>query len=61
VHAEGGSVTTYNIWAFMVVEPALVPREYLKVDETAVRAAVRRGAREIPGVEIFETTGVRVR
>jgi hypothetical protein len=33
---------------------ALVPREYLSVDQVKINAAVRSGAREIPGVRIFE-------
>ena len=60
VRSEGGSVTSYVAWDFRIVDPGLVPREYLKVDETAIRAAVKLGAREIPGVDVFESTKIRV-
>ena len=60
IRADGGSVTAYTSWTFKVVDPDKVPREYLKVDETAIRAAVRLGAREIPGVDIYEATNIRV-
>lgn len=54
VRATVGAVTVRKVWAFEVRSPAEVPRAYLVVDETAIRAAVRAGVREIPGVVIFE-------
>jgi diketogulonate reductase-like aldo/keto reductase len=38
-----------------------VPREYLAVDDTAIKAAIKAGIRSIPGVEIYEEAEVRVR
>jgi hypothetical protein len=45
-------VTVREVWEFRVVDAALVPRAYMKVDEAAIRAAVAAGVREIPGVVI---------
>jgi hypothetical protein len=42
-----------QVWKFEVASPSDVPREFLKVDESLIRAAVNRGVREIPGVRIF--------
>jgi hypothetical protein len=50
-----------KVWKHSVVDPNLVPREYLVVDETKIRAAIRDGAREIPGVTIFQETQIAVR
>lgn len=50
----GGQVATRKVWTFEVVDHAAVPREYLAVNESAIRAAVRSGIRSIGGVRIFE-------
>lgn len=47
-------------WVFEITDAKLVPREYLTVEEKLVRAAVAAGAREIPGVRIFEETSVAI-
>lgn len=57
----GGSVTVRTRWTYAVQEPALVPREYLAVDHSALRAAVDGGARSIPGVRIYEVDSTAVR
>lgn len=42
-------------WDFEVIAPFSVPREYLQVDEKAIRAVVKalRGQTQIPGVRVF--------
>lgn len=47
-------------WDWSVVDLSLVPREYLCVDTTKVNAAVKGGARQIPGLNIFSTTQARI-
>lgn len=49
------------VWVFKVISPELVPREYLTVDETKIRLAVRDGARQIPGVVIKEEIKITAR
>jgi hypothetical protein len=48
-------------WDFEIVNPTLVPREFLTVDETMIRNAVKKGIREISGVRIFQNEKVVLR
>lgn len=54
-------VSTRKTWKFEIEKPYQVPREYLKVNEQAIRSAVADGVREIPGVRIFQEESVVVR
>jgi hypothetical protein len=54
VKTAEGKVTYRKTWDFEVVDPMAVPRQYLAVDERALRAAVASGVREVPGISIFE-------
>lgn len=49
-----------RVWTFEVTDEAKVPREFLSVDEKKIRQAVREGAREIPGVRIFQETSIAI-
>lgn len=60
-HTEEGSSTAAKKWFFEVVDPAKVPLRYLAVDERLVRDDVARGARDIPGVRIWQDFDLRVR
>ena len=51
---SGGRMTARKRWTFEVVDPAAVPREYLFVNDQAIRHAVAEGVREIAGVRIYE-------
>lgn len=53
-HGALGTVTARTIWTFSIVDPDAVPREFCVVSETLIRDAVRGGAREIPGVRIYQ-------
>lgn len=59
--AGEGRVTGFARWTFEVTDAELVPREYLRVDEQAIRRSVQAGLREIPGVRIFQTQALQVR
>lgn len=48
-------------WKWEIESHALIPDQYWQVSEAALTAAVKAGAREIPGVRIFETTTVIAR
>lgn len=50
---EKGTMTFKEVWKFKVSNPQEVPRDYLMVDESAIRKAVQAGMRNIPGVEIY--------
>lgn len=53
--------STVMVWKHEVTDPKAVPREYLMVDDAAIKAAIRGGIREIPGVRIYEDAEMRVR
>lgn len=48
-------VSTREVWRFEVVDPALVPRDYLAVDEKKIGGVVRalKGDTRIPGVRVW--------
>ena len=48
-------------WTFRVIDPVLVPREYLLVSDNLIRAAIKQGSRSIPGIEIYQETQVNFR
>ncbi|MFA6048245.1 MAG: hypothetical protein WC737_05570 [Parcubacteria group bacterium] len=54
VESASGQTRFRTVTKFEVTDEALVPREYLMVDERLVRKAVTGGAREIPGVRIYD-------
>ena len=56
-------VSTVENWDFELVNPALVPRQYWKVDEAAIRGVVKalKGTTRIPGVRVYRADVVRVR
>lgn len=56
-----GNMVGRKVWKFKVTDPAIVPRSYLYVDEQMLRAAVRDGVREIPGVSIYQEEEITIR
>lgn len=56
IHSDAGSATFRKDWDFKIIDETKVPREYLIVDEKAIRNAIKKnGVRSIEGIEIFET------
>jgi len=41
-HVESGAVTSIPVWTFVIVDPALVPREFCSPDEARIRAEKTR-------------------
>ena len=56
---SGASVSM--VWDFEIIDKAQIPVEFLKVDETAIRNAIRAGEREISGVKIFQKPQLSLR
>ena len=50
---EAGTMSFRENWKSEVIDEAKVPRQYLMVNESAIRQAVNAGLREIPGVRIW--------
>lgn len=57
----GASAHSRTTWKFEVIDPAAIPLGYLMPDEAAIRAAITKGAREIPGLRIYPETTVIVK
>jgi hypothetical protein len=51
-HTHMGSVTYRDDWKFTVTSPDHVPRDLCSPDEKLIRARIKSGIREIPGVLI---------
>lgn len=56
-------ISTREDWDFRIVDASLIPREYLTVNESAIRAVGKstKGNAKIPGVEFFARTIVAAR
>lgn len=61
VTASGRMAAASTKWVHRVTDPTKVPRQYLMVNEAALKAAVDGGMRSIEGVEIFETARTSIR
>ena len=57
----GSSSSIRKTWKFEVTDSNEVPRQYMSINEIAVRAAIREGARDIPGLRIFLDESVVIR
>ena len=61
VRTEAGTASVRRTWTFEVTDALQVPREFMKVDEQGIAAAIRAGAREIAGVRIFQKSDTVIR
>lgn len=61
VQTEHGSVSTRKVWKHEIVDTNVIPGKYFVLDESLIRADIKAGVREIPGVRIFEADEVVVR
>lgn len=52
--ASGGQARFRRDWKFEVVDADAVPRQFCKPVDALIRAAVKSGEREIPGVRVWE-------
>ncbi len=50
----GSQVATSQVTDFEIVDYGQVPQEYFTIDEAKIRAAIRSGRTDIPGVRIFK-------
>jgi colicin import membrane protein len=56
-------VSKREVWKFEITDPALVPREYLVIDESKIRGVVQalKGATTIPGVRAYPDSQIAAR
>lgn len=58
---SGVKATASRKWVHEVTDPTAVPRQYLMVNDAAIKAAVAGGLREISGVRIYEDVRTSIR
>lgn len=58
---EDGKLTKVKRWAWELENEALVPREYLTLDEKKIDESVKQGIRNIPGIKILEKEEISMR
>lgn len=58
---NGGVAYGAKRWVCVIVDPALVPREFCAPVQKLLNDAVKQGVRSIPGCEIKEEQGLRFR
>lgn len=49
-----GGVVVKKVWTFKIENIEAIPTQYMAVDQVKIRAAIRSGVREIPGVIILQ-------
>lgn len=59
--ATGNKASAGVKWDYRVTDIDKVPRQYLMVNEAAIKAAIKGGTRKIDGVEIFEAAKTSIR
>lgn len=61
INLSTNSSSVSMVWDFEVTDKSSLPLEYLKIDEVAIRNAVRNGERNIPGVKIYQKPQLSLR
>lgn len=61
INLSTNSASVSMVWDFEVTDKSSLPLEYLKIDEVAIRNAVRNGERNIPGVKIYQKPQLSLR
>jgi len=59
IRTEAGTTSSVWAWTFRVTNEADIPREFLVLDEAKVRAAIKAGRRDVPGLTIYEEERLR--
>lgn len=54
-------VSVSKVWKWELVDASQIPLEYWSIDAAKIEAAVKAGAREIPGVRVYEDARVVAR
>lgn len=49
-----------KVWTHEVVDYSLIPQDYMVIDEKAIRAAIKAGVRDIPGLKIYQENKLAV-
>jgi len=58
---HGVTASLRGKWVYEVVNSADVPRHLLMINDAAVKAAIKAGERNVPGLRIFQETKIGIR
>lgn len=61
INQSGANASVRMVWAFDVVDLAQVPVEFVTVNDSAVRQAIKDGTREIAGLKIYQKPTVAIK
>lgn len=61
VTGSGSQATGSTEWRGEVIDIAALPRQYMMANQAAIDAAIKGGARDIPGVRIYEAVKTTIR
>lgn len=61
INLSTSNASVSMVWDFEIIDKSQIPLEYLKIDEVAIRNAIRNGERDIAGVKIFLKPQVSLR
>ena len=61
INQSSANSVVRNVWAFRLTDLSKVPLQYIQLNETAVRNAIKAGERNIAGLEIFQECQVAIK
>lgn len=61
INQSSANSVVRKVWAFRLTDLSKVPLQYIQLNETAVRNAIKSGERNIAGLEIFQECQVAIK
>nr|DAU95907.1 MAG TPA: hypothetical protein [Caudoviricetes sp.] len=61
INQSSANSVVRKVWAFRLTDLSKVPLQYIQLNETAVRNAIKAGERNIAGLEIFQECQVAIK
>lgn len=61
INQSSSNSVVRKVWAFRLTDLSKVPLQYIQLNETAVRNAIKAGERNIAGLEIFQECQVAIK
>lgn len=61
INQSSANSVVRKVWAFRITDLSKVPLQYIQLNETAVRNAIKAGERNIAGLEIFQECQVAIK
>lgn len=61
INQSSANSVVRKVWAFRLTDLSKVPLQYIQLNETAVRNAIKAGERNISGLEIFQECQVAIK